>query len=278
MTFQEFLEKYNGKFVEVGGSPSALNQCVDLANQYISEVLGLPKILGTNAIDFPKKAGINYDWIANDDISDVPQEGDLIIFSIGSYGHISIFVEGDTKSFRSFDQNYPLSSPAHIQNHTYTSVLGWLRAKITSSPITMTEDEKRALEVLRQFQIEANHGNLEGAVNAAIGAYKDISGLQAKIKSMETQLAELSTQALNLSEANKNLTESLDAKQKELEDWQYKFETANQMLTEQIVKLEASEAQTKFYKKKYQEALISMPKKPSWSDIIQIIKVKLFNL
>lgn len=39
MTFNDFLVKHNGKFVEAGGSANALNQCVDCANAYLDEVL-----------------------------------------------------------------------------------------------------------------------------------------------------------------------------------------------------------------------------------------------
>jgi len=130
MTLDEFVKKYNDKKVEAGGSAGAEWQCVDLANQYISEVLGLPKILWTNAIDFPKKAGSNYDYIKNTPTG-VPQKGDLIIWGSGAgqYGHIAIFLEGNVNSFKSFDQNWPLYSPCHVQGHYYKNVIGWMRPK-----------------------------------------------------------------------------------------------------------------------------------------------------
>uniref|UniRef100_A0A6M3IHH4 Peptidase C51 domain-containing protein n=2 Tax=viral metagenome TaxID=1070528 RepID=A0A6M3IHH4_9ZZZZ len=127
MSFQEFLTKYNGKFVEVAGSVGAENQCVDLANAYIRDVLELPIIEWTNAKDFPAKAGSNYEYILNTPMG-IPQEGDLIVWR-GVYGHIAIFIEGNADSFRSFDQNYPTGSNSHVQNHNYNNVLGWLRPK-----------------------------------------------------------------------------------------------------------------------------------------------------
>jgi len=54
ISFDDFISKYKGKFVEIAGS-TALNQCVDLVNAYFQEVLGLPIVVGTNAVDFPKK-------------------------------------------------------------------------------------------------------------------------------------------------------------------------------------------------------------------------------
>lgn len=127
MTLTEFLIKYNGKWVEVAGSVNAKNQCVDLANAFIRDVLGLPIIEWTNAVDFPSKAGDAYEWIKNTPTG-IPQEGDLMIFG-GKYGHISIFLEGNVNTFKSFDQNFPLGSDSHVQGHGYSNVLGWLRKK-----------------------------------------------------------------------------------------------------------------------------------------------------
>ena len=129
MTFQQFLTKWNGKYLEVAGSANAKNQCVDLANGYIRDVLGLPIIEWTNAQDFPKKAGPAYDYILNSP-TNIPKEGDIVVWkSADNVGHIAVFIEGNANSFKSFDQNYPLGSPCHIQGHTYANVLGWLRPK-----------------------------------------------------------------------------------------------------------------------------------------------------
>lgn len=126
MTLQEFLIKWNGKYCEVAGS-SAVNQCVDLANAYIRDVLNLPIIEWTNATNFPDKAGDAYYYIANTPTG-VPLEGDIAVWD-GAIGHIAIFLEGNANRFTSFDQNYPTGSPCHIQGHTYANVKGWLRKK-----------------------------------------------------------------------------------------------------------------------------------------------------
>ncbi len=131
MTFDSFIRKHDGKFVEAGGSENAKNQCTDLANAFIDEVLKLPKILWTNAKDFPSKAGNKYKFIGNTR-EGLPAKGDLIVWDGnvgGGNGHIGIFVEGDINSFRSFDQNWPVGSKCHIQGHYYKNVSGWLRTK-----------------------------------------------------------------------------------------------------------------------------------------------------
>jgi GH25 family lysozyme M1 (1,4-beta-N-acetylmuramidase) len=127
ITLQSFIKKYDGKFVETAGSPNAVNQCTDLVNAYIRDVLGLPIIEWTNARDFDSKLP-QLTWIPNTPTG-VPKAGDIVIWKHNQYGHIGVFIEGDIKSFRSFDQNYPTGTPAHTQNHSYTNppVAGWLQ-------------------------------------------------------------------------------------------------------------------------------------------------------
>jgi hypothetical protein len=74
----------------------------------------------------------------------VPQKGDIIIFKAtkdNPFGHVSIFIEGNVLSFKSFDQNFPSqgykdkdgnfigTGVCHIQSHSYINVAGWLRFK-----------------------------------------------------------------------------------------------------------------------------------------------------
>lgn len=140
MTLTEFVTKYTGTFVEYHSfDPSAKYQCVDLVNKYIVEVLGYTPIIGTNAQDFPKKAGKEFNYILNTPTG-VPNKGDLMIFkSADNVGHISIFLQGSTSLFTSFDQNYPTGSPCKLVNHTYKNVLGWLQPKESMNTITIEQ-------------------------------------------------------------------------------------------------------------------------------------------
>jgi hypothetical protein len=142
MTLNQFITKYQGKFVEYHSfDPNAKYQCVDLANQYIVDVLGLTPIIGTNAQDFPKKAGSQWNYIENTP-SGVPEKGDLVIFkSADGVGHISIFLQGSTSLFTSFDQNYPTGSPCKTVQHNYRNVIGWMRPK-KESMSTITIEQK----------------------------------------------------------------------------------------------------------------------------------------
>lgn len=162
ITVDEFVKKWTGKPCEMGGSANAMNQCVDLANAYIAECLGLPIILWTNAQDFPSKAGDKYEYIENTPTG-VPNKGDIIIWkSKDNVGHIAIFLDGTASKFNSFDQNWPTGSTCHIQSHTYTTtygtdVIGWLRAKPATTmykglDLTNQESMKVAVDALTDLQ------------------------------------------------------------------------------------------------------------------------------
>lgn len=124
----EFVEKYDGKPVEVAGSANAKFQCVDLANAYLKEVLDQPIVEWTNARDFPSKLKENFDWFLNDPEA-IPKPGDLMIWQHNEWGHISICTSAQLNEFYSFDQNYPTGTGCHLQRHTYLrpKVAGWLR-------------------------------------------------------------------------------------------------------------------------------------------------------
>jgi len=133
MTLKDFIQKYNGKFVERYDS-NAKNQCVDLFLAYLDEVLGHGSLIpiGINpAYDIYNKV---HKWsphstkIKNTPQA-LPQYGDVIVWSsgFGPAGHVGIFLEGDLNKFTAFVQNDPVKSPSIIKEYTYTKVLGWLR-------------------------------------------------------------------------------------------------------------------------------------------------------
>lgn len=227
MTLQEFVNKYNGKKIEVAGS-SALNQCVDLANAYIKEVLGLPIIEWTNAKDFPLRGGDNYTFIPNTP-EGVPQEGDLIVWG-GTYGHIAIFLRGDVNSFTSFDQNFPEGSACHEQWHNYANVTGWMRPKYKEPMITIstatfedlvtkatkydefvshgyqTADDVDAIIQKQQQEIQDKNNQL-----AECDANQDkINELESIIASQNDRIAELERELVAFIERNEELARDLD--------------------------------------------------------------------
>mgnify|MGYP001567978214 CR=1 FL=1 len=134
MTFTEFLDKHNGKYIDFDGYYGP--QCMDLMHQYLLEVLGIPE-RDALASASARLTYVNFSTMAKHELfeqigntpTNIAQEGDLMFWGNLLYGHVAIFIEGDVNRFTSFDQNYPSGSPCHVQSHTYANVLGWLRFK-----------------------------------------------------------------------------------------------------------------------------------------------------
>lgn len=125
--FQQFLNTYNGKYVDYDGAYG--NQCFDLVNKW-STTLGYRPFGGLYASGIYSQPQGNYSQIPNSPTA-VPQAGDIIVWNNrygGGFGHTGIATgEGDTNYFVSFDQNYPTGSPSKPVRHSYDGVIGWLR-------------------------------------------------------------------------------------------------------------------------------------------------------
>ena len=194
MTISEFIQKYDGKFVDFDGRFGP--QCMDLYRQYVKEVLMLPQ---SNPV--PSAADVwdhylkDYYFRIENQPTNVPSVGDIMIWNknAGPHGHIAIFIEGDTNRFKSFDQNFPIGSPCHAQGHKYNNVIGWMHpiaSSATSSPqpqlpvylTTLLQENKLDL---------SNEGQIREFFQKAIefdGVKKDLDNSKMKIKSLETEL------------------------------------------------------------------------------------------
>lgn len=106
MTYDEFKNKYNGKYVDFDGSYGA--QCWDLAQFYITEVLELPSSilsgcgLVSNMLYPPKRADL--DKYFDEVPVNLMEQGDIVIWD---YGHIAIYdhYNGDNDKCYFFSQN-----------------------------------------------------------------------------------------------------------------------------------------------------------------------------
>jgi len=210
MTLDQFITKYQGKFVEYHSyDPSANYQCVDLANKYIVDVIGYTPIIGTNAQNFPKKAK-DFTFISNTP-DGVPSKGDLVIFkSADGVGHISIFLQGSTSLFTSFDQNYPTGSPCKTVQHNYRNVIGWMRPKKES--MTTITIETKVFEELVTKSSKADSF-------AAIG-FTSAAQVEQLIRDHKTEIenknAEIAGHKSAAEEARKSLNELIVACSKAL--------------------------------------------------------------
>lgn len=104
MTYQEFVNKYNGKYIDFDKYYGA--QCWDLAQYYFTEVLELPSYilsgcgLVSNMLYPPKRAQL--DEFFNEVPIDHMKQGDVVIWD---YGHIAVYDHWDGSSCWFFSQN-----------------------------------------------------------------------------------------------------------------------------------------------------------------------------
>jgi hypothetical protein len=156
ISFQQFRDTYNGKGVDTDGAYG--NQCMDLMHKYIVDVLGLSLsvLAAPSAYQAYQNGDTNFTKIANTPTG-VPQNGDIVFWNttVGSAGHVAVFVDGDVNSFNSFDQNWPVGSLCHVQNHpNYNGVAGWLRFKAPVAVDTLDSLRKQRDDNWNSFQAE----------------------------------------------------------------------------------------------------------------------------
>lgn len=180
MTLQEFKNKYNGKAIDYDGAYG--NQCVDLMNQYCVEVLGIQNPIqvlgGSTAYEiYQNYNGSQFIKTLNTPTG-VPQAGDIVFWdtTIGSAGHVAIFVSGDQNNFTSFDQNWPVGSLCHEQVHNYNGVVGWLHSNISQ---TVSVDSAT-------FQTLVTKSTAYDAFVA--GGYKSIDDVNSKVNSLQSTI------------------------------------------------------------------------------------------
>ncbi len=252
MTLQEFIAKYTGSSVEVGGSANAINQCVDLVNAYLMEVWNQEPIFGTNAVDFPSKLGNKYDFTPNSPTGIAPK-GSVIVFKqystrYGSAGHIATVVSADINNVTMFEQNYPTGSVCTTHTRNYLGCVGWFILKdiiYKGYDLTNLDSMKVAVDILVQLQdgdlirkeeveklldekevkneqeLKDKISDLETKVatlnEAVAGKSLEINHLGAELETQERDNTDLGTQ---LGEARKQR----DGFQTQAKDWQNKAE------------------------------------------------------
>mgnify|MGYP001583102486 CR=1 FL=1 len=238
MTFQQFLDKYNGKAVDFDGYYGA--QCMDLMHQYVYDVLELTdaRILAAPTAKDVYQGnpfGLEYFQKINNTPTGVPQEGDIVFFGtgIGPAGHVCIFIEEDEKRFRSFDVNWPVGSPAHIQEHTYGYCLGWLRIKkdATGHPTASQDILQRAddfIAVCTELETTATKDAVIGKIK---GLKEEIMHLEDANRSKEHAVSEavqkageLEQQLIELKKENTELKKDNEARQLILEMNQSRYD------------------------------------------------------
>jgi len=146
MNLQEFINKYDGKGLDYDKKYG--DQCLDLFHYYELEVLGIALnelLRAATAYLAYCKGKDHFDKIKYES-GLIPEPGDIMFWNTGAgrYGHVAIFVEGSDSEFISFDQNWPVGSNSHKQEHDYDNVAGWLRYN------QLTKDDMEQIEQLRK--------------------------------------------------------------------------------------------------------------------------------
>ena len=165
ITLNEFVQKYDGKYLEIDANAPApvLNQCMDLFYFYQMEVLGYPRsevYRRPTAYDVFENGHPDYEKIYYKP-GLVPVHGDVMFWSdqyVKGTGHVAVYIEGNDRSFVSFDQNWPVKSPCHTQGHSYEGVVGWLRHKSIINEEEMTQEERDTLNKVAKFVEELSKG------------------------------------------------------------------------------------------------------------------------
>lgn len=131
MTYLKFKKKWLGKGIDFDGAFK--NQCMDIYRQYVKEVFGIPQ---SPAVKGAKEVWTTYlpqyfDRVANTP-DGVPEQGDVVIWGHGQFGHIAICDTADKQFVTSFEQNWVEmdgSGVTELRRHNYTNILGWLKFK-----------------------------------------------------------------------------------------------------------------------------------------------------
>lgn len=223
MSLNDFIAKWNGRYIDFDGAYGA--QCMDLMHQWCVEGFGISNgaVLAAPSaklvyMNFATITGRElFDRIPNTD-TNVPEEGDILLWGNGTYGHVAIFIEGDVNGFKSFDQNFPTGSPCHIQNHTYTNLLGWLHFKGTTAQSELDKcnvDKKNYYDFLSTI---ANILNKPLSRDVIVPELQRLVQLEDTIRQTEKQLEEAKTKVsgleLQLSELNQKHSELIDQNEK----------------------------------------------------------------
>lgn len=144
MTYQDFIWKWNGKYVDYDGALG--NQCVDLMRQYCKDVFKVDGYVaipprGTAKSIFANFKDNQYFKKVLNGPNNTPKKGDIVFWGTypmitGWAGHVAIVDNADLYSLIVFQQNYPTGAPCQFKKfgtskilHGYRGVLGWLSPK-----------------------------------------------------------------------------------------------------------------------------------------------------
>ena len=163
MTYIEFRDKYNGKYIDVDNQYGA--QCWDLAQKYFTECLGLPaSVLGgcglvSNMLYPPKREILDkyFDEVPTTEM----YPGYVVLWE---YGHISIFDHFDGKKNWYFSQNPNPCQVMTISKNTGVHAFKLKSEKPKVTPNVERDTTKNQVEVLVDSLRVRTAPNLNGEI------------------------------------------------------------------------------------------------------------------
>ncbi len=238
-TLEQFLSDYLGKSKGYPTDKEYLGECLSICKLYIKECFGInPPASGSGSAygywsNFPNPLGEVFEKIENTDTL-IPEKGWIVIWkpwSSNQYGHIAIVADGSTTgTLKNWAQNWT-SRTFQLESNRYTHIVGFLKPKENIIQ-DMTDEQKKVLEKVQAYQKEANHSNLEGAVDALIG---NVTSLRNATESIENFKKDIKILKANIDSLNSKYSE-LEAKfienQKISEKQQKALVTANDKISE----------------------------------------------
>lgn len=173
MTYNEFKNKYNEKYVDHDGAYG--NQCWDLGQKYFIEVLGLPASvlsgcgLVSNMLKEPKRSLLNkyFDEVKTTEM----HQGDVCIWE---YGHIAIFDNWDGKRNNYFSQN---PNPCRVISINKSGLHAFrLKSKEevkSKEPVQPSTPQVDILDLVKKA-IRGDFGNGQARKNALGSNYNEV--------------------------------------------------------------------------------------------------------
>ena len=251
MTIFEFADKHKGQIMKDPWG-TYRGECVSLVKRFI-EANGWIMKRG-NAIVWKDNGDDFYKWIPNTRNA-VPVAGDIIVFQIGTYGHIGVVVSANELTVDVFNQNYPKGNstdPAQITRFNYLSpkVLGWLHAKaLDTAPVVevdwKAECDKRYEEIIvldnMMIKLEQEIVQLKVEKTELIkGSQDKVTEINLLKKKNKTQLGEYNKKVIEnnkLVEVDKNLRDEVIDLEAELAECEAKPSDCPKSLLERIREL-----------------------------------------
>lgn len=266
-SLEQFLSDYLGKSKGYPNDNQYKGECLSIAKLFIKECFGIdPPPSGTNSAygywsKFPSPLDTVFERVLNT-IDVIPEYGWIAVWKPwcgNTSGHIAIVDRGCTQTvLKNLAQNWS-SKNFQEESQSYTNVIGFLKPILTPETTfpTITEDEQRALVILKQFKDRTEgikDGNYEGASRACVEAYKDLISLEIVHEGLKKIANEEAQEILDLKNEKQILADKLDEEQKQVQTWQSQYMTANESLESMQEQLELITNERNDYKKWFEKA------------------------